>query len=269
MKKIYVLLLLAMFSAIATFAQSTSGKSDITLMTYNIYHGENPYQPGTANIMEIADLINKIKPDLVAFQEVDSMTNRTKYFNPEGKLDLMAELGKLTGMKPFFAKAIDFSEGGYGEGILSRLPATFYTYSLPIPKGGEGRSLALAKVELGNGKTITFAGTHLCHEYVENRTAQVAAIQNILAELDATSILTGDFNFTSEETGYSILSENFVDAAVEFGNPKNTYSSKEPKIRIDYFWLEKSTEWEIVSVEVLDVKYSDHKPVLIKVRLLD
>lgn len=266
MKKFYLFLLFAMISDFAVFAQSGIVKKEITLMTYNIYHGEDPFNPGTGNIREIADLINQIKPDLVALQEVDSMTNRTKNFNREGKLDVVHELGKLTGMTPFFAKAIDFSEGGYGEGILSRLPVTFHAYSLPIPNGGEGRSLALAKVELGNGKTITFAGTHLCHEYVENRTAQVAAIQNILAEFDAPSILTGDFNFTSEETGYSILSENFVDAAVEFGNPKNTYSSKEPKIRIDYFWLEKSTEWEIVSVEVLDVKYSDHKPVLVKLR---
>ena len=267
MKKIYVLLLLAMFSGVDSFAQSVSTKSEISLMTYNIYHGENPYQPGKTNIKEIANMINKIKPDLVALQEVDSMTNRTKNFNPEGKLDLMLELGKLTGMQPFFAKAIDFSDGGYGEGILSRLPATFYAFTLPTPNGGEGRSLALAKVDLGNGKTITFAGTHLCHEYVENRTAQVAAIQNLLSNFGAPLVLTGDFNFTSQETGYSILSENLLDAALEFGNPQSTYSSKDPKIRIDYFWLDKSFDWEIVSVEVLDLEYSDHKPVIIKLKL--
>ncbi|MCH6199419.1 endonuclease/exonuclease/phosphatase family protein [Aquiflexum sp. LQ15W] len=269
MKKIYVLLILAMFSSMNSYAQSGIVKKEITLMTYNIYHGEDPYHPGMGNIREIADLINIIKPDLVALQEVDSMTSRTKNYNPEGKMDVMLELGKLTAMTPFFAKAIDFSEGGYGEGILSRLPVTFHAYSLPTPNGGEGRSLAVASVDFGNGKAITFAGTHLCHEFAENRTAQSVAIKNILSGFEGAKVLTGDFNFTSEETGYSVLSEDFLDAALKQGNPQNTYSSKDPKIRIDYFWLEKETDWEIISVEVLDVEYSDHKPVLVKVRLLN
>lgn len=266
MKKFYVLLLFAMVSDFALFAQGHSTKSEITLLTYNIYHGEDPYHPGKSNLREIAELINTLKPDLVALQEVDSMTNRTKNFNPKGKLDLMEELGKLTGMKPFFAKAIDFSEGGYGEGILSRFPAEFETYSLPIPNGGEGRSLALAKVDLGNGNTLVFGATHLCHQYVENRTAQSVELKNIFSKFDTPVVLTGDFNFTVDETSYSILSEEFLDAALEFGNPKNTYSSKEPTIRIDYFWLGKATDWEIVSVEVLDLELSDHKPVLVKLR---
>jgi endonuclease/exonuclease/phosphatase family metal-dependent hydrolase len=269
MKKFFLFLLFAMISDFAVFAQSSIVKNEITLMTYNIYHGENPYNPGKSNIQEIADLINKIKPDLVALQEVDSMTKRTKNFHPERKLDLMLELEKLTGMQSFFAKAIDFSEGGYGEGILSRHPAAYQVFSLPTPNGGEGRSLALGNVDLGNGKSLVFAGTHLCHEFAENRTAQVVEIKNILGKFKGPVILSGDFNFTTEEVSYSILTESFLDAAIKYGNPENTYSSKEPKIRIDYFWLDKETDWEIVSVEVLDVEYSDHKPVVIKVRFLN
>lgn len=238
----------------------------LTLLTYNIYHGEDPYNPGNSNIREIAALINKIKPDLVALQEVDSMTNRTKGFNPDGKKDLVNELEQLTGMKGYFAKAIDFSEGGYGEGILTRLPAHFESFALPTPKGGEGRSLAVAKVDFGNGKEFIFAGTHLCHEFEENRTAQVKAIKNILSKYPHPTVVTGDFNFTSDEKGYDVLSEDFKDAALIQGNPQNTYSSKDAKIRIDYFWLGNKTEWEIISVEVLDVAYSDHKPLLVKVR---
>jgi endonuclease/exonuclease/phosphatase family metal-dependent hydrolase len=261
-----LLVFLVMISALDLIAQSSSKTTEITLMTYNIYHGEDPYNLGTSNIQEIADLINTIKPDLVALQEVDSMTNRTRDFNPEGKLDLMLELGKLTGMESYFAKAIDFSEGGYGEGVLSKLPATFSSYSLPTPKGGEGRSLAVARVDFGNGKNVNFAGTHLCHEYAENRTAQVLAIKNILSETGGPTVLTGDFNFTSEEIGYSVLSEDFSDAAMKQGNLQNTYSSQDPKIRIDYFWLGKETDWKIISVEVLDVEFSDHKPVIMKLK---
>lgn len=266
MKIIYLLVTFLLTMSTSFMMQVNAQERTLTLITYNIYHGEDPYNLGNSNIKEIAELINSVKPDLVALQEVDSMTNRTKNFNPDGKKNLMLELEKLTGMQSFFAKAIDFSDGGYGEGILSRHPATFESYALPTPKGGEGRSLAVAKVKLDESRDLIFAGTHLCHEYSENRTAQVIAAKDIIASSGIPVILTGDFNFSSDEKGYEILSENYIDAALEGGNPQFTYSSKDPKIRIDYFWLDQRVDWEIVSVEVLDVAYSDHKPVVITIR---
>lgn len=242
-------------------------QSELVLLSYNIYHGEDPYQPGKSNIQDIADLINRLKPDLVALQEVDSMTNRTKDFHEGERKNLVLELEKLTGLEGFFAKAIDFSDGGYGEAILSRYPAVFEKMQLPTPKGGEGRSMALAHISLPNGSKFSFAGTHLCHQFKENRTAQAEAISKQLKGMDVPVILAGDFNFESDERGYSVLEMDFKDTALEFGIPENTYSSITPEKRIDYFWLDKNTNWEIISVEVLDVKFSDHKPLLIKVRI--
>jgi len=247
--------------------QSMAQQNELIILSYNIYHGEDPYQPGRSNIQDIADLINRLQPDLVALQEVDSMTLRTMGIHEGKKKDLIWELGKATGMEGFFAKAIDFSEGGYGEAILSRHPAVFESIQLPTPKGGEGRSLAKANVKLPDGSTLVFSGTHLCHEFDENRTAQVKEIHKVLFGLNIPVVLAGDFNFEAQEKGYSILEKDFLDAAQEFGDPKNTYSTKEPEIRIDYIWLDKKTDWEIISVEVLDEVFSDHKPLLIKVRL--
>ncbi|MFD2203481.1 endonuclease/exonuclease/phosphatase family protein [Shivajiella indica] len=244
-------------------------QNELVLLSYNIYHGEDQYQPGKSNIREIAELINGIKPDLVALQEVDSMTNRTKDFYEGEKKDLVLELENLTGMKGFFAKALDFSGGGYGEAILSRFPARFENIQLPTPKGGEGRSVALAHITLQNGRKVSFAGTHLCHEYEENRVAQVESIKDLTKGIENPVILTGDFNFEPDEMGYSILAKEFKDAALEFSNPQMTYSSKSPDIRIDYFWLDNKTNWGIISVEALDVEFSDHKPLLIKVRIID
>jgi hypothetical protein len=58
----------------------------------------------------------------VALQEVDSMTNRSAALNNGIQQDLVQELARMTGMHGYFGKAIDFSDGGYGEGILSRYP---------------------------------------------------------------------------------------------------------------------------------------------------
>lgn len=125
-------LLIFLFSASSAFSQ------EVTVMSYNIYHGENPYKPGTSNIPEIADIIQSHSPDFVALQEVDSMTERTAGFNDGIRVNLVNELENITGMTVFFGKAIDYSNGGYGEGLLISERQTILSHHklmLPIPKG--------------------------------------------------------------------------------------------------------------------------------------
>ena len=57
---------------------STIGQIRVKVLTYNIYHGELPGSPGKPNLDSIAKLINKIQPDFVALQEVDSLTGRSE-----------------------------------------------------------------------------------------------------------------------------------------------------------------------------------------------
>lgn len=237
----------------------------LTVMSYNIYHGENPYKSGEPNIEEISDLIKSINPDFLALQEVDSMTVRTAGFAGEKK-DLTHVWADKTGMLGHFAKAIDFSEGGYGEAVLTKHPATFESFSLPVPAGGEGRSMAIAHVELGNGRKISFAGTHLCHESEVNRTAQVHAIVDFFKDYVHPVVIAGDFNLEEDEEGYTLMSEFYQDAAHEARNVKPTYSTEDPKIRIDYIWVSKKSEVMILEVDVLDIAFSDHMPLIAKVK---
>ncbi len=264
MKKISCLIMILFCSGTSVSAQN---KETLTLMTYNIFHGELPYEPGNRNLEAVAQLINEFKPDLVALQEIDSMTNRSRQLNEGEKMDLMAELERLTGMKGFFAKAIDYGEGGYGIGILSRHPAEFSKIQLPNPNEVEARSLALAMVTLPSGVQITFASTHLCNEFEENRMAQTKTILEILQSQEHLIILAGDFNFTPDASPYALLQKDFVDVAEKKGEAKPTSPSNEPKNRIDYIWLSKESDWEILDVTVLGEDHSDHLPVLVKVRL--
>lgn len=66
------------------------------------------------NYRRIADVINKAAPDIVAVQELDSMTNRS------GKKYVLGELATLTGMHAYYAPAIKHDGGKYGIGILSK-----------------------------------------------------------------------------------------------------------------------------------------------------
>lgn len=251
---------------------STAFSQEISVMSYNIYHGENPYKPGISNLADVAEIIKNHSPDFVALQEVDSMTERTAGFNDGRRINLVHKLEVKTGMKGFFAKAIDYSNGGYGEGVLiadNQSIQSHHKLMLPIPKGGEDRAVLMVNAKSDNGTELIFAGTHLCHQYTENRVAQAKEIVRYFQQSDIPVVLCGDFNFEPGSEPYKIMTEYFYDAAVLYGDPQNTYSTKEPRIRIDFIFLSKNRSWEVKSFEVLDENASDHKPVVGKIMLED
>lgn len=236
-------------------------------MTYNIYHGEQNYDLGKSNLKQIADVINQYKPDFVALQEVDSMTERSASFNDGIAQNLVAELAEMTGMHGFFGKAIDYSNGGYGEGILSRFPTSAANSILPIPKGGESRALLSVEYTFPNGQKLIFAGTHLCHEFAENRLAQAETICSLLKGLETPVIMGGDFNFRPDSEPYKVIRNCFDDAAVIKGDPQNTISFENPRARIDYIFLSKKHNWSVKDVKVIPANASDHMPVLVTLEL--
>ncbi len=231
----------------------------IRVLSYNIYHGESPTKPGTANLVEISQLIQKLNPDVVALQEVDSLTGRTAkiYGN---RYDLMEILSKETGLDGYFGKAMNYDGGGYGEGLLIRKGSAFETFLLPNPAGGETRAIAWAKTKLNIGEEIYFGGTHLCHQFTENRIAQLEAILSQAEKLEKPIIWVGDLNFTPESVEYRRILKKWKDAGAESGNQQNTYGSKENGGRIDYIWYD-SEKFELIEYKVIQVPYSDHFPV--------
>src|SRR5690554_2692551 len=88
----------------------------LRFMSYNIHIANPPSEPaGVVDIPAIANVINTVKPDFVALQEVDKFTDRS------GKdLDQAEALAKLTGMNHVFIKAINRSNGEYGLAILTK-----------------------------------------------------------------------------------------------------------------------------------------------------
>ena len=235
-------------------------------MTYNIYHGELPYSPGKPNLDSVAQFINKLQPDFVACQEVDSATGRSQVLYGK-KTDLIKELAAKTNMLGYFGKAMDYDGGAYGEGILSRTPLKVNVAVLPTPAGGEPRSLIYANTRLANGQNIIFGGTHLCHQSDSNRLAQVENIDQLYKNLLVPSIVCGDFNFENTEAPYKFMMKYWRDAAEIRTIPPNTFSAEKPTKRIDYLFVTKRGNWKIINAETFPVKYSDHLPVLFTLEL--
>lgn len=245
------------------FALSLNALSQtkVKVLTYNIYHGEMAYDSGKPSLDSIANFINKIQPDFVVLQEVDSATGRIEKLYGK-KIDLVKELGAKTGMNAYFGKAMDYDGGGYGEGLLSMTPIKANVSILPNPGGGEPRSIIYTNTRLSNGQNIIIGGTHLCHEFAENRAAQSESIDKLYRSLLVPGIVCGDFNFENTEPTYEIMTNYFKDAAMVRKMVPATYSSKEPKKRIDYAFLTKRGNWKVLNAEVFPVTYSDHLPVL-------
>ena len=258
---------LVLILAASFFLNPDTVAQKIKVMSYNIYHGEVNGVPRKSNLQQVADLINRFQPDFVALQEVDSMTNRSAALNNGIRQDLVQELARMTGMHGYFGKAIDFSDGGYGEGILSRYPVENRRFELPTPEGGEKRALLLVTHRFPNGQKIVFGGTHLCHEYAKNQQAQAEAICDFLKKEKVPVMVVGDFNITDDSNPYATIAASFIDVAVQYGNPQNTIPSDNPTKRIDYIFVSKADQWVVKEVQVIESNASDHLPVLVTLEL--
>lgn len=239
---------------------------EITVLTYNIYHGEKPDGSGKSNLEEVAQLILDLKPDVVALQEIDSMTLRSTGIFGQ-KTNLVAQLEILTGYNGYFAKAMDYGEGGYGEALLVKGKAKFNRQLLPTPAGGEPRSAAWATLILENGKEILVGGTHLCHQFEVNRNAQVQELIRFAEKSASPQLVMGDFNFTPDSAPYRKIPNTWIDAAKEFHPNQPTYGNPEEGKRIDYIFANQEN-FQVIEYQVMNVPFSDHYPVLAKFRLI-
>ncbi|MCS5489734.1 endonuclease/exonuclease/phosphatase family protein [Algoriphagus limi] len=250
---------------IGSFSPLMAQDQTIKILTYNIYHGEDPFTPGKTNLDSIAILLNELDPDIIALQEVDSMTVRSANLYGR-KVNLVDELAKKTGMDGYFAKAMDYSEGGYGEGLLVKKAEYFIHQNLPIPAGGEPRAAAWTSLKIGE-KNIWIGGTHLCHQFQENRIAQVQEILGFAESKSNPIIWMGDLNFTPQDNEYQLIKANWKDAAKIAKDESSTYQSATDEGRIDYVWFSKN-HFELIGYQVIHVPYSDHFPVLVELKLI-
>lgn len=260
--KSVILLLLAFALTInIAFAQNkNSEQTTVRVLTFNILHGATTL--GDFNLDKIAAVINDLNPDLVALQEVDFKTKRARNY------DLATELGWRTKMAPLFGIAMPYDGGGYGEGILTKMPI-LESRNVPLPhsQGNEPRTALEVLVELDSGDTIAFVGTHLEHQKNStDRIDQVKKLNEVFTKNKFPTILVGDLNATPESAPISILKEYWTDS---FGyEPELTYPSDNPRVKIDYILFRPAEIWEIVENTVIcDTIASDHCAVLSLLKL--
>ncbi|MBA4150746.1 MAG: endonuclease/exonuclease/phosphatase family protein [Verrucomicrobia bacterium] len=230
------------------------------VMTFNIHHGVGI--DGKLDLQRIADLIKEEKADLVALQEVDKGIERSN------KLDVGAELGRMTGMSCVFSNNYSFAGGEYGNAILSRFKVESRDHRLlPKTDSPEQRGWLKAVVNV-NGKKLSFWNTHIDHR--RDDTERLQAIEKFTAwvkEEKLPVIFCGDFNDLPGSRTHQKLKEHFDDTWEKAGQGAGyTIPVKNPKRRIDYILVSHGAPIEPVSTWVPKTEASDHLPVVAEFR---
>lgn len=249
-----IIILFPAISLVNAVAQTGEriARDSLKVLCYNLRFGE------LASLEELADFIKSQDPDVVALQEVDVKTYRSRAPHQNGK-DFITELGFRTGMLTAYAKTIPYAGGYYGIGILSKYPlAEIKRIMLPMPEGSkEQRAMLLANVELPDGKLFTFVCTHLDYPSSEVRQVQVEALTNELKENPFPMILAGDFNAQPDSPEISKGMAGWK----QVSSPDFTIPSSNPKSKIDYIFCYPDSAWTVLSATTPRVTLSDHLPV--------
>ncbi len=240
-----LLLLAALFTA--------CNNMGIEIMSYNVRHCRG--MDKIIDYSRTAEVINRISPDFVALQELDSATSRS---NGNVCID---ELAKLTGMKATYASAIKFGGGSYGIGLLSK-EEPLNVKVVPLVSRGEARRLLVVEFE-----NVVVGCTHLALNQ-EDRAASMEIICSTMQEYKKPILLAGDMNCHATDAEQLILGKKFI----TLNNPEDaTYPSIGASECIDYIYAAKDDNYIYKVKESLvfagDSIVSDHLPLLVKLEV--
>ena len=249
MKKLFFNAFLLIFITIAAFLLLLPIKPvQIQIMSYNVRHCAG--MDWVVDYDRTANVIIKNQPDVVALQELDSMTGRS------GRKYQLGELANRTNYYPIFGKAIDYDGGGYGVGMLVK-EKPLNTKKIPLP-GDEPRILLVVEM-----KNYVLACTHLDLEE-EPRLESVPLIIDEAKLWEKPFILAGDFNDSVDSPLLQEITKHFT---INSG-PEPTFPADEPNERIDFIATFNNCNVKTLESVVIDEPAaSDHRPLLVKLQL--
>lgn len=249
MKRLAGLLFVSLLFQTVWGVQSDS--LQVRIMSYNVRGGmgldhQRDYE-------RAAKVIRRVRPDVCALQELDSMTARN------GQTDALQEYARRCGMYGTFARAIDYDGGAYGIGLLSReKPDTLKR--IPLPGREERRVLLVAEFP-----DYVFLTTHLSLTEADQLTS-IRMIDSVARLYSHKAVyLAGDMNFTPDSESYRYLCQTFV--------PLNdtmqcSWPADNPRDTIDYIWgyVGAGSKYHVLEREVVHApSQSDHRPVFCRV----
>ena len=252
MKKIFLYFCFSVVF-IAGYAQSyPQTENTVRVMSYNIRNALG--MDNKTDYQRIADVITSVAPDVVAVQELDSVTNRSR------GVDVLSRVAALTAMYPVYGASIPFDGGKYGIGVLSKQkPLSWKRF--PLPGREEARSLLVVEF-----KNYVFCCTHFSLN-ADDRRASTGIIEQAVKDFDKPVLLAGDFNDTPKTPVLEAFKQNWITLT---NTSQFTFPSDKPDRTIDYIFgfTPKGYTYSVWQTRVLKESVaSDHLPLFADVRL--
>lgn len=242
------------------------------------------------NLKKVEKELEKVNPDIIAFQEIDYNASRSYEVNQEEEFSKLGYNYIARGVNwderylpyPYWPPSMHFGKVVSGQSILSkyklkdyerivleRVPdSPFYRDALYLD-----RLVQVVKVVL-EGKEVVVINIHLEAFDKPTRVRQFNYVLNIFKRYKEKypTILLGDFNSKARDQEAIIQKmfkiEGVGNAAFNIQNPENTFDTKDLYERIDYvFYTEKSIEYIEGNVLKAFGQASDHLPIEMKFKL--
>ena len=246
MKRNYIQLMLWSLMASLLVCACSEEPTTVQFMSYNIRNGN-----GIDNVKDLNRIVTAIQkqdPDVLACQEVDSVTTRC---NGEYTLGILAE---RTNRYATYAPAINFQGGKYGIGMLSKeKPLSHKQYQLPGRE--EQRTLLVVEFE-----KYVYCCTHLSLT-PEDQLLSLPIINEIAKAYQKPFFLAGDLNAHPDSEFIKGLQQDFnvISSINEY-----TFPADQPNETIDYIAVRQqdAARVTVVTSEVVnEPAASDHRPI--------
>lgn len=255
---------------VAAGGRPAAAPRPVRVLVLNIHAGKDA--AGKPNLDGVAALVTSTRADLALLQEIDRNTARS------GGVDQVATLARATGYDAAFGPSLLHYDGGeYGIAILSKTGIGFHsTNPLPVrpaqTRAGGSREPRVALLAFAPVRDVTWRviNTHLDPADAAARAQEIARIVEIYREQTISGrpvIAGGDFNSTPDDSVLEPLRQaGLRDAWAECGSGAGfSYPAAAPAKRIDYLFLSGSLHCS--AAEVIDTRVSDHRPLLVTLRL--
>ncbi|WP_372784307.1 endonuclease/exonuclease/phosphatase family protein [Phenylobacterium sp.] len=234
------------------------------IVTYNVHRCVG--NDRRLDVARVAAVLAKLKPDIVALQELDVGRRRT------GHVDQAHEIARRLDMACHFHAALTVEEERYGDAILTAYPERLVQVG-PLPgydriRALEPRGALWVEVEI-EGAPVQIINTHLGLVPREQQIqaawlAGPAWLQHPLCR--GPQILLGDFNATATSVVYRTFATRLKAARSlsTKSSPTATFPSPLPVLRIDHLFV--SPQIQVLDVfapfEPLTRVASDHLPLV-------
>jgi endonuclease/exonuclease/phosphatase family metal-dependent hydrolase len=230
----------------------------LRVVTYNVRFGFD--LDGRFAAREQARLLRGLAPDVVVLNEVDRGWLTT------GGHDALEIIAAEVGLPHvMFAPAADEV---WGNALLSRHPIDERA-SESLPPGADPmeRGQLVAVLDLGDDRQLGVVGTHLSHLDDEGDTRlpqarAVAATVAVLGEREVPTVVLGDLNAgpgSAALGSFARLMRNVLPEGT------STYPADTPTEHLDHVLA--TSELRPVETVVPEVTFSDHRPVVVDLRL--